>query len=150
MKTLVIIDMQETYIGDDNDWLVPNVIDLIHEFGQKQWPIILVEFEHACSETDAEIMSALWEYDRLVRYVEKNRVSGAAEVLYELRKTQWPKDLVVCGVYGNECVAATAEELVKLEPKINVEIRRDCVWPAFAYYYGLDDEQVERLQLVNS
>jgi len=148
MKTLVIIDMQEAYLGDDSYSLLQRVVHLIHEFGRKRWPIILVEYDCACSDTDQEIIDALWEYEDLVKVVHKERVSGAAEVLYELRRTQWPKDLVVAGVYGNCCVSATVDWLVKLEPKINVEVRTDCIWPEYAYYECLDEEQQERIQFV--
>jgi len=145
-KTLVIVDMQNYFLRGsdygDLSYMIPTFTELILHAMKNQWGIILLEFS-SCGETAKEITSILQNYDRKV-VLEKEEQSGAKLILdFLISNGWWPTDLIVCGLYGDECVYRTVNDLLGLSDSIKISIIDDMVYPP--YPYGCDDPPEESL-----
>jgi nicotinamidase-related amidase len=150
-KTLVIVDMQECFMRDCMDNVIDNIKALIRHARDKLWPVVIVEYlaegeeELGVSEIIEEITEALRGYDN-VTWVGKQDDDGGWEVNDCIQELRWPIDLVVCGVYANQCVAATVAGYLDAMPDAQVDVVDDAVWPHYASSAEPDiyGQQIER------
>lgn len=132
MKTLILIDFQEFYCEQANHKrkeLIENVVKISRVFMANNWPIIIVYFEGAYDRKDLiKEMEDILEYKRSV-LVKKTRCDGSEQILDQIDLHEWPLNVVVCGVYGNECVQETVNGLAERDRKIQISVLEDCIWP---------------------
>ncbi len=133
MKTLIIIDMQDSFLKYSNrdkqkeiEELKLNIIDLIKVYMVNGWPILVVEY-YGNDETCQEILSIVGGYDKLY-LISKDECDGSEEVIGAIDEFGLPNSLNICGVYSDECVFQTKEGL-KEYIDIEFVIHKDCVWP---------------------
>lgn len=135
-KTLVIIDMQECFMRDCMDDVINNIQTLVRHARNQSWPVVIVEYlangeeDLGESETIEEITAVLKGYNN-VTWVGKQDDDGGWEVNDCIRKLEWPIDLIVCGVYANQCVAATIAGYLDEIPDAQVDVVDDAVWPHY-------------------
>ena len=131
-KTLVVIDMQELYINAKELHLLPKICSLIKQARQNNWAIILVQLK--CSSGTnicEEIFAAVDDYPHLA-IVSKTGMDGGEQVLDCLKHSpKWSLDLLVCGVFGDQCVAATVEGLLTGSDLVEVSVIHDAVHPEY-------------------
>jgi nicotinamidase-related amidase len=135
MKTLVVIDMQTSFVGniytiERRRQLISTIAKLCEDFVELDWPIITVEFTtNKYGETTHDIMEIVECHSRWIP-CEKHECNGGHEINQILKDNDWPEDLVVVGIYGDQCVAETVDELAN---RINgsIQIPTDAVWPKF-------------------
>ena len=140
--TLVIIDMQELFINEDEEDIIPNIIALIKHAIEKKWAIIVVEYSGS-GETDQEITQTLHGYPHK-ETVTKYGCDGGREVVDCLEShPAWSVNLLVCGIYGPECVAQTVTGLFEHSDVIEVDVVAVAVCPEYESCLGFS--QAERL-----
>jgi nicotinamidase-related amidase len=131
-KTLVVIDMQEHYVNSKELHLIPRICSLIKQARQNNWAIILVQLK--CSSGTSiceEIFAAVENYPHLA-IVSKPGMDGGEQVLDCLKYSpNWSLDLLVCGIYGDQCVAATVEGLLTGSDLVEVSVIHDAVHPEY-------------------
>jgi len=134
-QTLVIIDMQELFIEADEEKIIPNIIAMIRHAIAKKWAIIVVEYSGS-GETDQEITQALRGYPHKDT-VTKHDCDGGRQVIACIEShPAWSTNLLVCGVYGPNCVAATVRGLFENSDVVEIDVVRDAVCPEYASYGG--------------
>lgn len=149
MKTLVIIDMQKSLLApslqtnpNEIASLVKNIADLMHEFKYQQWPIMMVRFVQYDTPIIPELLDIVKDYNCGI-LVNKDKVDGSDAVLYWQRYWKWPTNFTVSGIYGEECVAETVSGLIIKEPKANVEVMIDAVYPGY-HDWGVNREKHDK------
>ena len=143
-RTLVIIDMQDSFIccGDEEE-LIPAICKLCHHAKQNKWPIILVEF-NASGRTTSAILEAVENYP-FTETVTKETGSGGKEVMAcLLHHPEWPLNLLVCGIYGPECVAETVAGLLDNSDLVEVDVIIDAIYPPYCSLAELDEHGQQR------
>jgi nicotinamidase-related amidase len=142
--------MQDHFLGEvlDND-LVPIVCDLIQHAKHNGWAIILLQYEHPSStKIHHDIIESVKDYphtDTITKY----GGDGGAEVLSCIKDhPSWPLDMVVCGIYGDECVSETVAGLFDLSDLAEIEIVVDAVYPGYVSMSEKDEQDKERECLV--
>jgi nicotinamidase-related amidase len=145
-RTLVIIDMQKNFLGGCEMEIVPNVIALVKHAMAKGWAIIVVEYVGS-GATDKEITEALGEYPHQETVV-KDGCDGSREILECIAsEPAWSLNLLVCGVYGPDCVAATVSGLFDNSSLVEVDVVTDAISPSYkSYDYGKLREREVTLQ----
>lgn len=132
-KTLVIIDMQEVFIRQskhDLD-LTSLICELIRHARQQRWAIILVEYD-SFDSTVKEIIEALKDYPYQETVI-KSCNDGGEKIIECIRnKKTWSLDLMVCGLYGDQCVAETVQGLFDNSNEVLVDVVADAVWPPYS------------------
>lgn len=129
-KTLVIIDMQPDFIGEYNQDLILTICTLIRHAKQNEWPIILVEFS-GYGYTVEPIREAISDYPCCETILKSNQ-DGGQEILDCIHShPAWPLDLLVCGIFGDECVAETVCGLFNNSDIIEVDVITDAVYPNY-------------------
>lgn len=139
-RTLVIIDMQHIFINhskDENN-LIPTICRLILYARQRKWAIIIVEFS-LCGATDASIINALEGYPHQEIVVKFHSDGGQEIIECIVSKRTWSFDLLVCGVYGPECVAETVAGLFNNSDLVEVDVITDAVYPAYCSFSEEDE-----------
>lgn len=145
-QTLVIIDMQSGFMNDGEQDIVPAICDLIRHAKQNEWAIIVVEF-HGYGETDEEISNMLVDYPHCTT-VQKGSCNGGKEIIDCINEhPSWSLNLLVCGVYGPDCVAATVSGIFDTSDLAEVDVVTDATCPKYESYQ--DDEEREREVTVN-
>lgn len=141
-RTLVIIDMQDLFINEDEMEIIPNIITLIKHAMENKWAIIVVEYDWS-GATNVKITQALGEYLHQETVV-KHNCDGGKEIIdcIESRPT-WSTNLLVCGVYGPECVAQTVAGLIERSDVVEIDVVIDAVCPE--YKSCNEHEQAERI-----
>lgn len=131
-RTLVIIDMQYIFVKTlrDKDNLIPTICRLVQYARQRKWAIILVEFSQ-CGTTNVKIINALKGYPYQAKVVKECNDGGREIIKCIIREKTWSFDLLVCGVYGPECVAETVAGLLNHSDLVEVDIITDAVCPAY-------------------
>lgn len=130
-RTLVIIDMQDYFIDKcEYSYLVPVICELIQYARQKRWAIILVEF-YLCGPTNTEITVALKDYPYQATVIKANNDGGREVIKYINNRKTWSLDLLVCGVYGDECVPETVAGLFDASDLVEVDVIVDAVHPPY-------------------
>ena len=141
-KTLVIIDMQELFINGVEEEIIPNIIAMVRHAIAKKWAIIVVEYSGS-GETDQEITQAIEGYphqDTVTKY----GCDGGREVIECITShPAWSTNLLVCGIYGPNCVAATVTGLFESSDVVEVDVVSDAVCPPYESYCA--GSQAERL-----
>jgi nicotinamidase-related amidase len=136
MKTLILIDFQSHYLGEvpeeKRKELIKNVIRISKVFMANDWPIILVQFID-CGQ--------LLEDDRLIQEIQdilsyensilvtKDKCDGSVEILDAIDLNKFPLDLLIGGVYTNECVVLTIDGLIEKDKHLTINVLEDCIWP---------------------
>jgi len=133
MKTLILIDFQSYYLSgmpeEKRKELIENVTKISRVFMANNWPIIVVYFDSSFEDNYLiEEMLNILEYKKSV-LVTKNRCDGSEQILDQIDFHNWPLNVVVCGVFGNECVSETVNGLAERDRKISITILKDCIWP---------------------
>lgn len=133
MKTLILIDFQTYYLSEISEEkrkeLIENVIRISKVFMVINWPIIIVYFDSNFEDNCLiKEMLDILKYKNSV-LVEKRRCDGSEQILDQIDLHEWPLDVVVCGVYGNECVQETVNGLAERDRKIQINVLEDCIWP---------------------
>jgi hypothetical protein len=129
--------------------IVPAICKLIQHAKQNEWPVIVVEFT-ACGETNASIVEALSGYTHK-ETVSKSIGDGGPEIIKCIEKHQtWSLDLLVCVLYGNECVSDTVAGLFETSDLVEVDVVTDAVYPDYCSSSEVDEhgQQREREVLV--
>jgi len=130
-KTLVIIDMQDWFIKHQEERdLIPIICELIKQARQQRWAIILVEF-YTCGPTNEIILEAVKDYP-YTRTIIKSNHDGGKEIIECLgNHPAWSTDLLVCGIYGDECVPATVDGLLNNNNLVEVSVITDAIHPPY-------------------
>jgi len=133
MKTLILVDFQNHYLStipeEKRKELIKNVIRISKVFEINNWPIIIVYFDSSYNDNYLiEEMRDILEYKNAV-LVTKHRCDGSEQILDQIDLREWPLNVVVCGVYGNECVQETVNGLAERDRKIQINVLEDCIWP---------------------
>jgi len=132
-KTLVIIDMQSGFIDCGEESIVPNICSLIRHAKHHKWAIVVVEF-NGNGKTIATIHESLVGYPHWTT-VQKGDRDGGKEVIDCLETNPgWSMDLLVCGIYGPECVAETVCGLFENSDLVEVAVVLDAVYPGYVPY----------------
>lgn len=108
MKVLAIIDMQEPFLSRRKDVrrCVRPVRNLVRRFHLYKWPMIRIEMI-GFGET------VPWIETNGCSVVAKLGVDGSEGILDICKEKKWPLDFVLCGIYREICVCATARGLSK-------------------------------------
>lgn len=145
-KTLVIIDMQSGFMNKDEYDIVPAICTLIRHAKYNNWGIVVVEFG-GHGETDKKICELLIGYSHY-KTVYKEYCDGSSEVLEVINLLpRWSLDIVICGIYGPECVAATVDGLLSNSIVSEVDVVEDAVYPAYCPYVRRDEDEENDYQL---
>lgn len=140
--TLVIVDMQRGYCNSmSNGELIDKIAEIkkdIQRQIENKHPIVLVEFwsdgkHQPCwtGRTLPDILDAVGQYENAV-LVPKHHMDGGVEVLEMMKARSWDVELStfrLCGVYTNQCVAATAFTLARLLPYNEVQFHLPACYP---------------------
>ena len=131
-KTLVVINMQEHFVSPNARHILPTVCELIEQAKQNNWAIILVQLVYGKGTNICKkILDAVEGYPHLA-FVSKNGMDGGKQVLDCLRHSpKWSLDLLVCGVFGDQCVAATVEGLLCGSDLVEVSVIQDAIYPEY-------------------
>lgn len=142
-KTLVVIDMQDTFLrGTGEQQLIPVVCQLIRHAKENGWGIILIEFEH-CGAIDEAIIRAVGGYPDQTLVI-KSSCNGGPEVVACLNEIKiWPLDLLVCGVWGDQCVPDTVSGILEESDLIKIGVIVDAVYPEYVSLQSDDFEALE-------
>ena len=125
-KTLVVIDMQECFVNSNERYLVSRVVSLIGHAKRNNWAVIIVYLDE--DDTVEEIRSAVHNYPHHI-FAPKYGCSGSKQIIECLNsEPKWSNNLLVCGVYGNQCVEATVSELL-MNSSVKVSVIMDAVEP---------------------
>lgn len=133
MKTLILIDFQQHYMQEvpeeKRKILIENVMRISRVFQVNNWPIVVVYFDSSFGDNYLiKEMIDILEYENSV-LVTKYRCDGSEQILDQIDLHEWPLNVVVCGVYGNECVQETVNGLAERDRKIQINVLEDCIWP---------------------
>lgn len=133
MKTLILIDFQTYYLKgmlkEERKELIENVKRISKVFMVNNYPIMVVYFDSSFEDNYLiQEMLDILEYKNSV-LVTKQRCDGSEQILDQIDLRKWPLNVVVCGVYGNECVQETVNGLAERDRKISITILKDCIWP---------------------
>ncbi len=143
-RTLVIIDMQKSFINEDELEIIPNIILLIEHAMAKGWAIIIVEFKCIYSlygegNTDKALTEILGKYphqETLTKY----GCDGSKEILRCIEsQSAWSLNLLVCGIYGDECVPETVAGLFDRSDLVEVDVVTDAICPEYMSSSEPDD-----------
>jgi nicotinamidase-related amidase len=135
MKTLILIDFQNYYMTQvpekERRKIIENTTRLARVFMTNDWPIIVVMYEDVFDDVNNDIVPEmkdilLYKNSVLVR---KNRPDGSEQVLDQIDFHKWPLNVVVCGVFGDECLQETVNGLLERDRQIEIEVLKDCMWP---------------------
>ena len=130
-KTLVIIDMQDHFLTQNDKGLISRVCELVEYARQKKWAIILVEME-SDNKTIKEILDAVGDYPHQATVV-KSGMDGGREVIECINsKKTWSLNILICGVYGDQCVSRTVSGLFDNSDLVEVDVIGDAVNPAYS------------------
>ncbi len=133
--TLVIIDMQSLFVDKDEMEIIPNIIALIRHAMKKKWAIIVVEYSGS-GETDQEITQVLRGYPHKETVTKYNN-NGGKEVVECLESyPTWSTNLLVCGIYGHECVSQTVAGLFERSDVVEIDVVADAVCPPYESHNG--------------
>ena len=133
-KTLVVIDMQEHYLRPNaGDTILSTVCELIEQARQNNWAIILVQLVYGKGTSICkDVLNAVEDYPHLA-FVTKSGMDGGEQILECLKHSpKWSLDLLVCGVFGDQCVAATVEGLLTGSDLVEVSVVQDAIYPEYA------------------
>lgn len=145
-RTLVIIDMQSKFMNIDENSIVPAICTLVRHAKENNWGIIVVEF-YDMGNTDERISELLAEYP-YCQTVYKNEMDGSKEILEAINcSPNLSSDIVVCGIYGPECVSATVDGLLMNSTLSEVDVVEDAVCPAYCPYGSIDNSREDDYQL---
>lgn len=129
-KTLVIIDMQSGFMDEDEYDIVPAICRLIRHAKHNKWAIIVVEFSYN-GNTNCDVVETIGDYPHFVT-VMKKQCNGGREVINCLNShPAWSLNLLVCGVYGPECVAETVCGIFDASDLVGVDVVTDAVYPNY-------------------
>lgn len=127
-RTLVIIDMQKYFSVSDN--LIPTICGLIQHAKQNRWAIILVKFQGS-GPIFKEILETIKDYPNQAT-VTKSACDGGREIIKCINdRKSWSLDLLVCGVYGDECVSETVAGLFNNSDLVEVDVITDAIYPPY-------------------
>lgn len=131
-RTLVIIDMQDDFLyrQPEKD-LIPVICKLVQYAIQNEWPIILVEYGKSCRTTKA-ILKAIGNYPNQALIIKNDMNGGPGVIKCINNKKTWSFNLLVCGVYGPQCVSATVGGLFNYSDLIEVDVVTDAVCPPYS------------------
>lgn len=144
-RTLVIVDMQDYFLNSYNGEMVERMCDLITHARVNEWGIILVEFLN-CGITTKAILDAVSGYEHL-ETVQKDQDDGGPEVVRCLQRyPKWSLNILVCGVFGNECIPATVAGIFENHDLVEIDVVTDLVYPGYVSNCDNydDDRQRER------
>jgi len=133
MKTLILIDFQSHYLGEvpeeKRKELIKNVTKISKIFMANNWPIIVVYFDSSYNDNYlVEEMRDILKYKNAV-LVTKHRCDGSTEILDAIDLNGFPLDLLIGGVYTNECVVLTIDGLIEKDKHLTINVLEDCIWP---------------------
>lgn len=150
-KTLVIIDMQSEFLGVCQwyqptccliDDIVPTICSLVRHAKNNGWAIIVVEFrDHG--ETDRAIHNSLVGYSHWATVYKKGMDGGKQVVDCINKHPSWPLNILVCGLYGPQCVASTVSGMLDFSALIEIDVVTDAVYPDYRSY-NTKEKQRER------
>lgn len=132
-RTLVVVDMQDHFLDrcmcED---LVPVICGLIQHARQNKWAIILLQYEHTgCRPIHQKILESVKDYPH-TDTVAKYTGDGGEQVLDCINEhPSWPLSIVVCGVYGGDCVSDTVAGLLDLSDLVEIDVVTDAVHPNY-------------------
>jgi len=133
--TLVIVDMQELFINEDEEDIIPNIIALIRHAIAKKWAIIVVEYDGS-GETDQEITQTLHGYPHQETVIKYGQDGGKEVVDCLESHPAWSASLLVCGIYGPDCVAQTIQGIFANSDVAEVDVVADAVCPPYENCHG--------------
>lgn len=129
-KTLVIIDMQSGFMDEDEYDIVPAICRLIRHAKHNEWPIIVVEFSDN-GDTNSDILAAIYNYPHFVT-VMKGQCDGGRDVIECIENhPAWSLNILICGIYGPECVANTVCGLFEASDLVEVDVVTDAICPDY-------------------
>ena len=118
--TLVVIDMQATFISSTNPTASVNVAKEIEKAKRRKAGIVFVEF-FDCEPTH-EIYKKMVKGYKNVSIITKKRNDGSREIMRAIRRRGFnPNRLRVCGVNSCYCVYSTVHSLLH-RPSIKIEV----------------------------
>jgi nicotinamidase-related amidase len=151
MKTLILIDFQTYYLStmpkEKRKELIENVKKISRVFMVNDWPIIIVYFASTFDDNDLiKEMRDILEYKNSI-LVTKNKCDGSTEILDAIDLNRFSLDVVIGGVFGDECVSETINGLMERDRKISVSMSRDLVWPNGLV---IDQDHENRVEIHNN
>jgi nicotinamidase-related amidase len=142
----VIVDMQDHFLTSRERTIIPNMLKLIRHAMLNSWGIILVEFD-GCGRTTEDISIETSGYQHL-DVVQKDQPDGGCEVIACLKShPKWSLNLLVCGVYGPECVAETVAGVLENDSLVEVDVVTDLVYPEYESMFDPDNGDREEREI---
>lgn len=146
-QTLVIIDMQDGFMNsDDENEIIPAILSLIRLAIQNSYAIIIVEFDK-CGDTNYDIIKEVRGYPHRATVIKYDR-DGSKKIIDCLDDhPKWSRSLLVCGIYGPECVSETVAGLFDNCDIVEIDVVGDAVVPDYMPGTELDenDNHPERI-----
>lgn len=151
MKTLILIDFQQYYFQqipeEKRKELIENVKRISKVFMINNWPIIVVYFDSSFEDNYLiEEMLNILEYKKSV-LVTKKGCDGSTEILDAIDLNRFSLNVVMGGVYGDECVSETLNGLVEKDRKISITVLKNLVWPNGLV---IDQDHENRVEIHNN
>lgn len=132
MKTLLIIDVQNSYRGDEMDKKLPRIVKLAKEAMQKGWKIIVLNY-NGSGKTIHRLNVEITNYKKLTRLYKNDCDGGNVVSNYMRRHRLSTNDIVVCGCYADDCVYKTVRTMVHLLDKAKISVVRKATVPAWRF-----------------
>jgi len=134
-RTLIIVDMQDYFVDRNERRIIPAVLKLIQYAKSNGWGIIVLEFD-GCGKTIKEIAEKIKKYEHLVNILKYSEDGGEEILHFTNNNPRWSKDFVICGVYGDMCVAGTVWGLLDRSNAANVTVIKNATSPPYNDEYG--------------
>jgi nicotinamidase-related amidase len=129
--TLVIVDMQERYIGKRVPSNFKAIADAVQYAKKNGWGVAVLEMQYG--RTHTPLINLLKSYDGF-DFTVKEREDGSRELRDLLAKDQFgASNLMVMGMYGDNCVLATVRGLGKVLPNATVHVIKDATYTSHPY-----------------
>lgn len=152
MMTLICVDLQTYYMSqvpeEQSRIVIENTVRISRVFMANGWPIIVVMYEGVfddCGNDTIEEMQDILSYRNAV-LVKKRRPDGSEQILDQIDCHKWPLNVVVCGVFGDECVQETVNGLLERDRRIEVSVLKDCIWPN---RMAIEEDNEDRVSILN-
>ena len=140
-RTLVVVDVQPGFLNTRQEAFLQSTEGLVFAARARGWPIIFLEYVGRFGPTYTRLLKVVEGYEHRSKRVTKDRWSGAREVAKTCASYGFGRQIFrVCGVYTDQCVAATVSELALDFPASLVEVVPAACRSFVQAYKGADND----------
>lgn len=119
-SVLVVVDMQKGFLNAHSSHIIPNVVQLVCEFGRRMKPVVFTTFFNTdnsqferligwrkhYSSPETDLVNELNHFDRIE--IRKNFYTGITDRMKVLIYENGWRTIFLCGVATESCVLKTA------------------------------------------